>query len=304
MDKALAAGFVRARIARLESISVLAVALPITEEEGEGTAPSGFAEIAAFARKNYYREAVTRLKSIARELREADGHNVKSDYRIFCNSMAVDEKAIAASCGLGAFGRNGLILVPGSGSRVLIAVMRLPFHLAACPPLEPFALCAASCGADTCGADTCGADTCGADTCSADTCGAACGTNAKLPPCAAACPTGALDGTGRLNRELCIQWYLSGHSEPPPIVLANWGRRLYGCVECQRACPHNQAAIADVPSATPQTEPQTGKLPRFIRTAELIDQDDAVIKARFKGTALGLSWLTPAVLRRNAIFGI
>lgn len=57
--------------------------------------------------------------------------------------------------------------------------------------------------------------------------------------CVRACPTGALDGTGRLDLRLCIRAHmLSG--EPVPADLRDaMGKRLLGCEACQRVCPQN-----------------------------------------------------------------
>jgi epoxyqueuosine reductase len=238
--------------------------------------------IAPFARRNYYREAVRRLQALSAEFRarfggegrglgEKPGVQRKRDYRILCNSP-VPEKPLALASGLGALGRNGLIITPEAGSLVIIAAMTLPFALESDGPLEvpdtvpgtvfsEFPLCG---GCDT-----------------------------ERPPCAAACPTGAMGNTGVLNRERCIQWYASGkEAAVPAVVAAQWGRRLYGCTGCQDACVRNQRPI-------PGAETSLGPLPPYLDGRELLSLTDAEIKARFKGTALGLSWLGPEGLRRN-----
>jgi epoxyqueuosine reductase len=222
-------------------------------------------EIAPFARRNYYKEAVVRLKKIAGKLREGAGSGCRSDFRVFCNSR-YDEKKLAAAYGLGALGRNGLVLTAEAGSLFVIAGLTLPFGVeCAAAPLPDFYFCR-GCGAD------------GAD-------GA---------PCVRACPTGALDGSGRLVREKCIQWYASGHgAEVPPEVLRVWGRRLYGCVLCQEACVRNRRLLCAATTSY-------GPLPRFVDAAALLSKTDDELRTMFKGTAMGLSWLGPAALRRNA----
>jgi epoxyqueuosine reductase len=116
----------------------------------------------------------------------------------------------------------------------------------------------------------------------------------KRPPCVAACPTGALRGDGTLDRARCIQWYASGNEETvPPDVARAWGQRLYGCTLCQDACIHNQRPIQGVLSGE-------GVLPAYLDARELLAMSDEAIKARFKGTTLGLSWLGPKTIRRSA----
>jgi epoxyqueuosine reductase len=220
-------------------------------------------EIAPFARRNYYKEAAVRLKAIARKLREgAGGGFCRSDFRVFCNSR-YDEKKLAAAYGLGALGRNGLVLTEAAGCQVVIAGLTLPFGLeCAAAPLPDFYFCRG------------------------------CGTDGA--PCVRACPTGALDGSGRLVREKCIQWYASGHgAEVPPEVLRVWGRRLYGCILCQEACVHSRRPLCATGTAY-------GPLPRFVNAAAVLSKTDDELRTMFKGTALGLSWLGPAALRRNA----
>jgi epoxyqueuosine reductase len=224
----------------------------------------GGAFIAPFARRNYYREGVRRLQKLGSVFRARYGGK-KSDFRILCNSP-VPEKPLARTAGLGVLGRNGLIITPEAGSLVIIAAMTLPFPLepdrAEPEPNNPFPWCGHC--------------------------------DPVEPPCVAACPTGAVRGDGSLDRTRCIQWYASGHESAVPREIArNWGRRLYGCTDCQDACRYNQVPIRGVSS-------DEGPLPAYLDPVALGTLRDEELKARFKGTALGLSWLGPEGIRRNA----
>jgi epoxyqueuosine reductase len=270
---ALAAGFTGAGIISPppvygglaeEAKSLLVCALHYGNTGGAAPAPAAcFGVIAPFARFNYYREAVKRMKNLSRLLRARYGGE-KRHYRIFCNSSVLPEKEAAAASGLGSLGRNGLVTSAESGSLFVIAAMTLPVSIETGPAAEgrEFALCA-SCG--------------------------------DPPPCVAACPTGAARGDGTINVERCIQWYASGHGDAvPAAVLAAWGNRLYGCVSCQDACIHNRRLIRGV-------ETSEGALPPFIDARVLLNLSDTEIKALFHGTAMGLSWLGPRAIRRNAL---
>jgi epoxyqueuosine reductase len=280
---ALSAGFIRPRILtpfepdlqgaggvpenyRQGAPSLLVAALVYGNQDAAAPAAEGDTLIAPFARRNYYREGVKRMRLISRDLRSRYGGQ-KQDFRVLCNSP-VPEKPLAAASGLGFLGRNGLILTAEAGSLFIIAAMTLPFVLEGDLPEEPgeagdpFPLCAAC--------------------------------DPGNPPCAAACPTGALRGDGALSLERCIQWYASGKGRTvPPEVATRWGKRLYGCTECQDACVRNRRPIPGVFS-------EEGPLPASFPTAEILALSDGEIKARFKGTALGLSWLGPEAIRRNA----
>ncbi|MDR1955298.1 MAG: iron-sulfur protein [Treponema sp.] len=280
-ERVLDAGFVRVRILapfdpsatpgvpeqyRAGAPSLLIAALPYGNMHEPLPFVAGVAVIAPFARRNYYREGVQRLQRLGSDVRSQYGGK-KSDFRILCNSP-VPEKPLALAAGLGVLGRNGLISTPEAGSLSIIAAMTLPFPLEG-DGLEPgirsdhpFPRCV--------------------------------GCDPVCPPCVAACPTKALPGDGTLDRKRCIQWYASGHgTEIPPVVVRNWGNRLYGCTECQDACIHNQGPIQGVASAE-------GPLPAYLDPLALLSLSDGELKARFKGTALGFSWLGPQGIRRNA----
>jgi epoxyqueuosine reductase len=250
---------------RTDDPCLLVTALPYGQDE----APSCRApelSIAPFVRRNYYREAVRRLQSLARDFRERygredSGYALKRRYRVFCNSP-VPEKPLAAACGLGVIGRNSLIITPEAGSLVIIAALTLPFPLEGDGPLT---------GEDGAYCEKCGFP----------------------PPCMAACPTGAVRGDGVISLEKCVQWYASGGGENvPPEVAANWGNRLYGCTACQDACAQNRRPV-------PAAACTEGPLPSSLNGGELLKLSDEALKARFRGSAMGLSWLSPSAIRRN-----
>jgi epoxyqueuosine reductase len=242
---------------RQGSPALVCAALPYGNCMGkEGQNTGGKAFIAPFARRNYYREAVKRLRKTALQLRVQYGGK-KSDYRILCNSP-IPEKPLAVACGLGSLGRNSLVITREAGSLVILAALTLPFRVETDEP-EMFSPC---------------------NRCSP-----------QAPPCAAACPTGALRG-GVPDRGRCIQWYASGNGDIPDEVAQKWGARLYGCTACQDACIQNMRPIEG-------TQTDEGPLPDYYEIEELLALTDDELKARFKGTAMGLSWLGPAAIRRN-----
>ncbi|MDR2865669.1 MAG: hypothetical protein LBV68_08675 [Spirochaetaceae bacterium] len=241
------------------------ISVPEAEQFGD------YAIIAPFARFNYYREAVKRLQTISRELRRRFGGS-KHNFKIFCNSR-IPEKILASRSSLGVYGKNTLIITEEAGSLVVLAAMILPFKLTSggseslrrvtASSFKTFPFCTQC--------------------------------DPKYPPCAAACPTGALSGAdGVLDLSRCIQWYASGNGKSvPDFVRKAWGRRLYGCTNCQNACPYNKQRITGIKAVE-------GKLDAYINAKKLLRLPDAEIKGQFKGTAMGLSWLSPELIRRNA----
>ncbi len=219
LDRALSLGFSRARLlcplpdiapgergnrdSSPDARSALLVFLPYDLSGGEGT-------LAPFARSNYYREAVTRLKKIVSALARERGLS-RGDLPIFCNSP-YPEKRMAWLCGLGSLGRNSLIITPEYGSLGIIAGIFLPLDLPGDAPLEstPFDMCGAC----------------------------------RL--CREACPGGAVRGEGGIERSLCYQNLSTRGGVLPREVMAKW-RLLYGCQICQEVCPRNGKAPS-VPS--------------------------------------------------------
>ncbi|MDR1570025.1 MAG: 4Fe-4S binding protein [Oscillospiraceae bacterium] len=55
--------------------------------------------------------------------------------------------------------------------------------------------------------------------------------------CAAACPTGALDGRGNINRDRCLRSHMMSGRETPVELRPLIGAKLMGCEACQWACP-------------------------------------------------------------------
>ncbi|MBN2049158.1 MAG: epoxyqueuosine reductase [Spirochaetales bacterium] len=240
--------------------TLLMAAFPYTRP-GEGSDASQPGDphglIAPFARRHYYQEAVTRMKGCLMDLGRQD-----KDVRLFSNSR-LPEKPLAAAAGLGFYGRNGLLIVPGLGSRFILAGMMLPLSIgeASHPPLtdEPGAFCG-SC---------------------------------RL--CIDACPTGALDGFGNLDKNRCLQAWATEDTVLPDTLKNLWGKRLYGCEACQEPCPYNNAPIPDDP-------PITGELGSSVSIRLILEKGrEGSLKSILKGTALGMAWMKPEVFIRNAL---
>ena len=106
-----------------------------------------------------------------------------------------------------------------------------------------------------------------------------CGTCSR---CIHACPTGAITAPYQLDARRCISYLTIEHAGPIPLELRPMiGTRIFGCDDCQEACPWNRFAT---PSADPDfAERPDQQAPTLI---PLLALDEAEFRKRFQGTAL------------------
>jgi len=112
--------------------------------------------------------------------------------------------------------------------------------------------------------------------------------------CRRACPVSAIDEPYVVRRDRCLQAMASTLRELPAPTMQALGARLYGCQACQACCPHN--AGLDV-----EALPAVGEIGPSVPLRGLLSEDDGQRRKRFRGTALGMSWVPPDALLRNAL---
>ncbi len=174
---------------------------------------------------------------------------------------ALVDRAAAHRAGIGWFGKNSLLLVDGIGSwSVLGAVVTdAPLPAAAPEDLAPH--------------------------------GAGCGSCTR---CLRACPTGALVAPGVVDGRRCLAWLLQATGPFPEEHRAALGDRLYGCDECQDACPVNRSADRRDPPP-PAGEPETATVDLL---GLLASSDEQLLREHGR-------WYVPQrdprYLRRNAL---
>jgi epoxyqueuosine reductase len=126
-------------------------------------------------------------------------------YRVFTDSAPVLEKALARNAGLGWIGKHTNLIDPSSGSYFFLGEIYLNVEL----PID--AASSAHCGS----------------------------CNACIP----ACPTGAIVAPYRLDARRCISYLTIELAGPIPVEFRRAiGNRIYGCDDCQIACPWNKFA--------------------------------------------------------------
>ncbi|MES3012271.1 MAG: tRNA epoxyqueuosine(34) reductase QueG, partial [Pseudomonadota bacterium] len=161
------------------------------------------AAVSIYARgRDYHKVLRTRLQKLADGLADAIG---PFGHRVFTDSAPVLEVELAARSGIGWRGKHTLVLNREAGSMFFLGEIYVDLALPLTDPAD------AHCG-----------------TCSA---------------CIDVCPTQAIVAPYRLDARRCISYLTIESPEPIPIELrAAVGNRIYGCDDCQLACPWNKFA--------------------------------------------------------------
>jgi epoxyqueuosine reductase len=219
--------------------------------------------IARYARGRDYhgflRQRVRRLAAFIRTL-GSPGQPVSA--RPLCDDAPVLERAWASRAGLGFVGKNGLLIVPGVGSMVLLGEVVTTLRLDLDEPMT-----------ERCGACT---------------------------RCLEACPTRAFVAPFVLDPRRCVSYLtIEHHGEIDPDLREGVGSHLFGCDECQTACPFNAGAAARAPLPTDDGDP-FAPLERWsrVRLEQLLALDEASWDAALQGTPLKRAGR--ASLARNA----
>ncbi|MEY2617157.1 MAG: hypothetical protein RL522_159 [Pseudomonadota bacterium] len=159
--------------------------------------------VSLYARgRDYHKVLRARLQRLADRIAAAVG---PLGHRVFTDSAPVLEAELAARSGLGWRGKHTLVLNREAGSLFFLGEIYLDLPLPATDPVP----------------DHCGS-------CSA---------------CIDLCPTQAILGPGLLDARRCISYLTIEHAGPIPEDLRPAiGNRIYGCDDCQLACPWNKFA--------------------------------------------------------------
>jgi epoxyqueuosine reductase len=172
------------------------------------------ARVARYAWEDYYAPLREALWTVAHHLR---GQGFKAVAYADDNTMV--DREVAYEAGLGWFGKNANLLIPGAGSW---------FVLGSVVTTAPLAPSVTEPVADGCG--TC-------------------------RRCVDACPTGAIVAPGVIDARRCLAWVLQRPGVVPEDLRTAIGDRLYGCDDCQDVCPVNRRHEPE-PETEPETEPE------------------------------------------------
>ncbi len=155
---------------------------------------AGRMRIAAYARHDHYADLRRSLGVVADRLR-SEGWRAM----VVVDDNALVDRAAAVRAGIGWWGRNANVLLPGRGSWFVLGSVVTDAPLPPSVPLD-----------DGCG--TC-------------------------RQCLDGCPTGAILEGGVIDARRCLAWLVQASGSIPREFREALGGRLYGCDECQEVCP-------------------------------------------------------------------
>ncbi len=168
--------------------------------------PGPSARVARYAWTDHYAPLREGLWAVAHHLRAA-GHRAVA----YADDNTVVDREVAYRAGIGWFGKNANVLLPGRGSWYVLGCVITDAELT--PSSAPVD-------------DGCG----------------------SCSRCLEGCPTGAIVAPGVIDARRCLAWLVQKPGVFPVEFRAALGDRLYGCDDCQDVCPVNRrGGVGDSP---------------------------------------------------------
>ena len=229
-------------------VGALAYAEPLPDRPG-GPA----ARVARYAWRDHYAALREALDQGAEVLRSR-GHRAM----VIADQNGLVDRAAAHRAGIGWWGRNANLLVPGAGSWFVLGSIVTDAEL---PP---------SSGPVEDGCRSC-------------------------TRCIPACPTGAIVDDGVIDARRCLAWLVQDTGVFPRAHRVALGDRLYGCDDCQDACPPGRRTITDAVPVTLSAGPSEA----WVDVVDLLDAPDEALLDRHGRWYIPRR--QPRYLRRNAL---
>lgn len=197
-------------VAGAQAILVAAVSYAADDPER----PDGLtARVARYARHDFYTPLRQALQQVALRLRH-DGFRAV----VFADENDLVDREVAWRAGIGWWGKNANLLVPGAGSWFVLGslVTTAPLRVSSSPAPD------------------------------------GCGTCRR---CFDDCPTGAIVADGVVDARRCLAWLVQKPGVFPREFRVALGDRLYGCDDCQESCPPTVRLGRRVPATLGRSGP-------------------------------------------------
>jgi epoxyqueuosine reductase len=164
---------------------------------------------------DYHKLLKKRMRSLHEAIEREVGRPV--EVRFLVDTARIIDRAVAARSGLGWYGKNACIIVPGHGSWVLLGELVLDLEL---QPDEPLTK---NCG--------------------------------RCQICLDQCPTGAISAPYTIETPLCLSFQtIEQRGAIPRELRPKLGDWVFGCDVCQEVCPYTKAVTVDAdPAFAPRT---------------------------------------------------
>jgi epoxyqueuosine reductase len=159
--------------------------------------------VARYAADDEYASLRAGLQVMADRLK-ADGWQT----RVLADDNALVDRAAAHRAGLGWYGKNANVLLPGHGSWVVLGSVITDAPLPVATQAVP---------------DGCG----------------------SCSRCLDGCPTNAIVAPGVVDARRCLAWLVQAEGDFPESFRVALGDRIYGCDDCQEVCPPNRRLDRD-----------------------------------------------------------
>jgi epoxyqueuosine reductase len=224
----------------------------------DGSTPGPSGRVARYAWEDHYGPLKAALAVVADRLRSAGWRA-----RVLADDNALVDREAAYRAGLGWYGKNANLLLPGHGSWFVLGSVVTDAPLVdGRPPVEPVP--------DGCGGCT---------------------------RCLEGCPTGAIVAPGVVDARRCLAWLLQVDGPFPRDHRVALHDRLYGCDDCQEVCPPNRRL--DRSAAAPDAPPAGEDAQATVDVLDLLAASDDELMARHGRWYIPRR--QPRYLRRNAL---
>ncbi len=179
------------------------------EQQVDPSHPVG--RVAMYAWRDHY-DALRQSLTVVADLLRDEGYQA----RVHLDDNNLVDRNVAYAAGLGWYGKNANLLLPGQGSWFVLG------SVVTDAPLTPGAPLADGCGPCT--------------------------------RCLDDCPTAAIVAPGVVDARRCIAWLVQGPGPIPVEFRRAVGNRIYGCDDCQEVCPPNRTQRPSAAEAEPDAE--------------------------------------------------